>query len=154
MTISGVAIENLAQFRRDLRAAEASGTRDLVAALRAAGVPVVERASELAPVGPTEQGGVSGRQFPAGSLRSGYSVSVRATAASLVNKVPYSAGAEWGLYGKWSGFRKYPAVGVGASAGRGRFAWRAVFERQEEIAAIIFEGLRELVTIRGWAAEV
>lgn len=129
---TGVYIANLASFRRDLKRAIGANPVALTAAIKAAGKPVGERAQANA--APT---------YLSGALQGGYSVSARGARGSVVNKVPYAAGAEWGQQGKWAGFMKY--------GDPGRFAWKAVDEGSEEIAAVIMEGLREIVEIFGWA---
>ena len=147
MTEPGIVIENLAKFRRDLKAAADASPRELSAALREAGKPVLERVKQVAAVGrpPADK-------HP-GLLRSSYRIRVRSTSAFLMSTAPYGTGAEWGLHGKWKGFRKYPAFGTGRSAGRGRFAWRALVEKQDEIVEIMNERLQEIITIHGWARE-
>ncbi len=147
MTEAGIEIENLAAFRRDLRAAVDASPREMVAALKKAGQPVLERVRQVAAVGRGPKD-----KHP-GLLRGSYVLSVRGAAAYLRSKAEYGAGAEWGLHGKWSGFRKYPAFGTGASSGRGRFAWRALIERQDEVQEIVTEELRDLLTIHGWARD-
>jgi hypothetical protein len=145
--VTGAAVEitNLRAFQRDLRAALGRAPTELTAAIRAAGKPVLARAEQLAPVG------TASYDPHRGALKAGYRVRAAGNVGKLVNRAPYSAGAEWGLHGKWSGFTKYAAFGTGASKGRGRFAWRAVVEKQDEIVRLIYEGIRGLVTIQGWA---
>lgn len=144
MTQGGIVIENLAAFRRDLKAAVDASPRELTTALREAGGPVLDRVKQVAAVGraPADE-------HP-GLLRGSYRIRVRSTSAFLSSTAPYAGGAEWGLRGKWKGFRKYPGAEAG---GRGRFAWRAVLERQDEIAEIMSERLRDLITLHGWARE-
>lgn len=127
---SGITIDNLAAFRRDLNAAEKGAGRELTAALKRAGIPVVARTKGLA-------------AKDTGRLASGYKVSVRGTNAWMTNTAPYAAGAEWGRRGKWSGFMRY--------GGPGRFAARAVDQLDDVIAESIYRELDELVTIKGWA---
>ncbi len=134
----GIEIVNLRSFLSDLRRAEDASGRELTAALKEAGRPVLERTRQVAAV-------------RSGRMRGGYVIRVRGTSASIQNAVPYSAGAEWGLHGKWSGFTRYPAFGTGSAAGRGRFAWRAVVELQNEVARIVHEELTDIVQIHGWA---
>ncbi|HXF72684.1 MAG TPA: hypothetical protein VNO79_08775 [Actinomycetota bacterium] len=141
MSLKGVEIENLGEFRRALRRAQDGAPRQLSAAIRRAGRPLLERAAEVAPRGPS------------GKLKRSYRLRVSGTSGRVFSAVPYGAGAEWGLHGKWKGFRRYPAFGTGAARGRGRFAWRAVVERKEEIVAVISEELRQIITIQGWAKE-
>jgi hypothetical protein len=129
---TGVYIENIAQFRRDLKAAEDASPRELTAALKGVGTRVIL---------PTTRAGVPMRT---GELAAGYKVSVRGTAGAIVNRVPYAAGAEWGTRGKWSGFNRY--------GGPGRFAWHAIDSRQEAILEGIAEGLRSVVELHGWAS--
>lgn len=126
----GIVIENLAEFRRDLKRAVDATPRELTKAIRAMGAPVL---SELAVI-------VARRR---GRLVKGYRIQVRGTSGSVINREPYALGAEWGMHGKWKGFQKY--------GGRGRFAWRAVTDQQEAIARIGLEQLEDIVTIHGWA---
>jgi hypothetical protein len=58
-------------------------------------------------------------------------------------------GAEWGRHGKWSGFSRYPGPEPG---GTGRFAWRAVQDRAEQLAGVITEEIRPRLELNGWAA--
>ncbi len=134
----GIEITNLRAFRTQLRRAEDATPRELSAAIRKAGAPVVERAAQLAP-------------RRTGDLSKSYRIRTSGTTGQIYSSVPYGPGAEWGLHGKWRGFRRYPAFGTGAATGRGRFAWRAVVERQEEIAQTIADELREIVELHGWA---
>lgn len=134
MTEAGVEIVNLRSFQRALRASEAGATRELSRAIRAAGRPIVERARVLAP-------------RRTGLLASAYAIRASGTTGNVINRAPYGAGAEWGLHGKWKGFRRYRGV----QGGRGRFAARAVEERRDEIVRIMTDELREIITISGWA---
>lgn len=128
-----VKVEGLREFRAALRASEVGSTRQLSAALRVASLPVVHKASSFAP-------------SRTGALRGGYGVSVRGTRASIINRVPYAAGAEWGVRGKWAGFLKYP----GPEGGRGRFAYRAVHESETLIVQSIYLAMRKIITVNGW----
>jgi hypothetical protein len=127
---AGITITNLAAFRRDLKAAVDASPRELGKALKVAGGPILSEAKGKAPV-------------VTGTLAAGYKVSVRGTTGSVVNAVPYAMGAEFGTRGKWAGFNRY--------GGPGRFAWRAVEDKQEEILVLIAEGMREIVALHGWA---
>lgn len=129
---TGVYIENIAVFRRDLKAAEDASPRELTKALKSAGVKVIL---------PTAKAGVP---VDTGMLRAGYKVSVRGTTGAITNRTPYAAGAEWGTRGKWSGFNRYGGVG--------RFAWHAIDSRQESILTAIADGLRAIVELHGWAS--
>lgn len=135
MTFKGIEIENLATFRKALRLAEDATPRELSKAIRTAGAPIVKRAGQLAP-------------HVTGELARSYTVRASGTTGKLFSKAPYGSGAEWGLHGKWRGFRRYRGVGTG---GRGRFALRAVMEREDETAAIITEELRDILELHGWA---
>lgn len=138
----GIEVIGLQQFRRDLKAADAGLTRELSKALRAAGKPPLARVKVLA--GRTSSGPRS-----TGQLARSYKIRVSGTAAYVASTVPYGAGAEWGVYGKWSGFRRrYPGPEPG---GRGRFAWRAVLEEREGIEEVLTRSLRELLELNGWA---
>ena len=147
MSEVGIEIENLAAFRRDLKAAADASPRELSAALREAGKPVLERVKQVAAVGRPPKD-----KHP-GLLRGSYRIRVRTTSAFLASTAPYGAGAEWGLHGNWKGFRKYPAYGTGRAAGRGRFAWRAVVEKEDEIFEVMTKRLQDIITIHGWARE-
>lgn len=132
MAVTGreLQIDGLREFRAALKLVSAATARELTKALKAAGVPVTQRAADLAPK-------------RTGALAAGYRVSVRAPNANVVSAVPYALGAEWGSRGKWSGFLRY--------GGDGRFAWRAVQDREAEIAEVLTRGLEEILTIQGWA---
>lgn len=128
-------VEGLAEFRRALRAAESGlSGRDLAKAIKAGGEPALREASALAPVGPT------------GGLSKGYKVRTRGNTGYLTSRVPYAAGADWGLHGKWSGFTKYGPQGE-------RFAGRAVDTKADEIGEAMSEALRDLLTLAGWAKD-
>ncbi len=147
---SGVRIAGLTELRNDLRRALGAYPKALAAGIKRAGAPLAPRASGYAPVGRSDQGGQSGRAYPAGALRAGYRLSVRGSTGSVVNPVPYAAGAEWGLHGKWAGFTRYPSAGTGGGRGRGRFAYRAVFESEAEIVDAIDKELNDVLTVYGW----
>lgn len=141
-TGSGIEVVGLQQFRRDLKLAQTGLTRELSSALKKAGAPPLGRVKVLA-------GRTSRSPRSTGLLQKSYKVSVRGTAAYLKSSVPYAAGAEWGVYGKWAGFRlRYPGPEPG---GRGRFAWRAVLEEREGIAEVLDRELRQLIELNGWA---
>jgi hypothetical protein len=127
-----VDIENLSAFRRELRAADSGLPRQLSAAMRKAGVPPIDRVRQLVPT-------------KTGTLKRGYKVSTSGSAANIINKVPYSGGAEWGRFGKWEGFMRYGDIG--------RFAWRAVEERADEIEQTMYEELRALIELGGFARD-
>jgi hypothetical protein len=134
----GIQIENLAAFRRALREARSSTPRDLTAALKRAGIPLVAELHVIAPVG----------NFPdphPGLLRGSYGVSVRGVVGSIISRAAYGAGAEWGQHGKWSGFMQY--------GGPGRFAAKVIDEREDQIVEDVFQGLTDVVHIYGWATE-
>lgn len=135
-TRGGIEIDGLKEFRAALKSSEASLPKELTRALKLAGQPPVRRAADLAPRGPS------------GRLQAGYTVRTAGAAASIVNKVEYSGGAEWGRFGKWSGFNRYPGT---EAAGTGRFAWRAVQEKEEEIERIMTDGLSSIIEVQGWA---
>jgi hypothetical protein len=140
----GVEIEGLKEFRAALRASGTGLTRELSKAIRAAGKPPLARVKVLA-------GRTSSSPRSTGDLARSYKVRTAGASGYLQSGVPYGAGAEWGVYGKWSGFRrKYPGPEPG---GRGRFAWRAVKESDDEIMAVITGELERLIEIQGWARE-
>lgn len=132
MTTPGIVIPNLPAFRAALKASETGTTKELILALKTAGEPVVKRAGELSPLGPT------------GNLKASYKATVRGTKGEVRSGVPYGPGAEWGQRGKWSGFNRY---GVRGS----RFATRALDEKADEVAEIITTQLNDILTIHGWA---
>jgi hypothetical protein len=131
-----IVIEGLAEFRAALRQAEAATPRELTAALKAAGTPIVERAGYFAPK-------------RTGQLAAGYKASVSGSSASIISRVPYGGGAEWGTHGKWAGFKKYR--GAPDSGDRGRFVWRALLELSDEVMLDIADRLKEILEIHGWA---
>lgn len=137
----GIEVEGLSQLRAACRASGSGLSRQIPKALRAAGRPPLERVKVLA-------GRTLTSPRSTGALMKSYKISTRGTSAYLQSGVPYGGGAEWGLYGKWSGFRKYPGIEAG---GRGRFAWRAVQEERDAIADLITRALNDLIEIQGWA---
>jgi len=138
-----VEVVGLREFRAACRASGSGLTRDLTRALRAAGKPPLSRVKVLA-------GRTSSSPRATGLLAKSYKIAAAGTSAYVKNSVPYAAGAEWGVYGKWAGFRRrYPGPEPG---GRGRFAWRAVLEQREEIAEILTRELEAMIAIQGWAA--
>lgn len=141
----GIEVENLAEFRRALKDTSTKLPRELTKALKAAGKPPLDRVKQLAPV--SRGGKSSANPYPPGSLRAGYVVRAAGSAASITNKVPYAGGADWGRFGKWEGFSRYP----GPEGGLGRFAWRAVSESEERIAELMTEYLEPLLELEGWA---
>jgi hypothetical protein len=143
--ISGVRIEGLREFRAALAAAESANPRELTRVLKDVGALLAQAAGGFAPVGRADRR--STRQPGPGGLSSGYGTRVRGTHGDLVNKVPYAGGAEWGLHGRFKGFRRYPGPAPG---GRGRFAWRAVYEQRQVIVRAIYDGLRSIITAHGW----
>lgn len=138
----GIEIEGLTAFRKALRTSGTEMPRRLTAALKLAGRPPLEAVARYA--GQTSTGPRS-----TGALARSYKIGTAGSSAHLRSTVPYAAGAEWGMGGKWSGFRrKYPGIEPGP---KGRFAWRAVVEQRDEITAIITEELGELISAQGWA---
>lgn len=139
----GIEVVGLAELRRALRASGSGLTRELPKALRLAGKPPLDKARSLA-------GRTSSSPRSTGALQRSYKIRTAGTSAFLASSVPYGAGAEWGLYGKWAGFRKYPGVEAG---GRGRFAWAAVLTEREAITAVLTRALEDLLRLQGWANE-
>jgi hypothetical protein len=142
----GVKIVGLDALRADLRKAGKNSPRALTKGLRAAGKPVLERTRALAPM--TRRKAYPGGPHP-GELKASYRIRIRGTQASIISSAPFGAGAEWGVHGRWRGFLKYP--GASDNPQRGRFAWRAVLENREQIAASIDAAMHEIETIYGWA---
>jgi hypothetical protein len=132
-----VTIANLNEFRRALKKSQTGAEKELRHGLKSAGEPVIAAARRYAPV-------------RSGALSAGYSIRTAGVSAMVANRQPYAAGAEWGTRGKWEGFNKYPGI---ESNDTGRFAWRAVMEEREEIAARVSAALREIITLQGWASE-
>jgi hypothetical protein len=134
---SNVVIVNLNEFRAAIKASQVGMPLALPAALKTGGAPILAQLSTTVPTGTA-----SWDHHP-GLLRSSYGTSVRLTTASITSKAPYAGGAEWGTRGKWSGFGKY--------GGPPRFASKAVEDKAEEVAGIIYEELSRLTSILGWA---
>lgn len=132
-----VEMTNLRRFMLSLRQADRSIRSEMYRGIVRAGRPVAQRASELAPV-------------RTGRLASGYYARARMGSGEVLNRMPYGAGAEWGLHGKWRGFRRYPA----AAGERGRFAWRALVEKQDEVRDIITAEMQRVIELMGWAERV
>lgn len=128
-----VTVQGLKEFRRALKASQDANPRELTKALKVAGAPVVSQARSLA-----------GAASRTGAHAGGFSARAAGAKGSIVNRVPYAGGAEWGARGRWSGFNRY--------GGRGsRFAGRAVDDKADEVQRIITEELREIITAQGWA---
>lgn len=128
----GVTIENLKQFRADLRVVDAASPRMLTKAIRAAGVPIVAAAS-----------GLASRASVTGEHAKGFQLRAAGTTGRLFNKAPYGAGAEWGRSGKWAGFNRY--------GGPGRFGWKAVELTEDEVARVMHHEMDKIITLLGWA---
>lgn len=131
-----IIVHGQAEFNAALKQAQRDAFVSAQKGLRDAGKIVLERTRGNAPVG-------SGRDAHPGRLRSSYRVSVRGLYGQIVSSAPYAAGAEWGMRGKWKGFRKYGELG--------RFAWKAVNESAASIADTITEALRDVINLGGWA---
>lgn len=125
---NGIVVEGLAEFRRAVRTSIGKTPTLFQAGLKAAGVPILAAASARAP---RRTGRLSG------SLRT----SVRGARADIVSSVPYAGGAEWGRFGKWSGFAGAPP----------RFVVPAVESQLDAAAAILMDRLRDMLEIQGWA---
>lgn len=138
----GIEIANLREFRADLRRAQDASPRELTKALKTAGGPVLKRTQTLAPVSTRPD------DKHKGALKKAYALSVSGTSASIISKAPWGGGAEWGSHGKWKGWVKYPPA---SGESRGRFAWRAVIELADQIVETVYEGLKDIVDIHGWA---
>lgn len=128
-------IEGLKEFRADLRRSHAHSPRLLTQAIKAAGVPFREAAM-----------GLYDRASDTGFLRDQTKIRARATSGFLANTAPYAQGAEFGLHGKWRGFRKY-----GARADR--FIFPALEKGAPAAFEVMTEQLSELLTILGWYRE-
>lgn len=122
-----VVIVGLNEFRAALKAAQGTYPRQLTKALKLAGVPVIAKIAARVP-------------YRTGTLAGSYRASVRGTRASITSRAPYGAGAEWGRFGKWSGFQGTPP----------RFAWPAVEESEEQIAAVMYAELKNVIEAYGW----
>lgn len=142
MTEPGITVDGLKEFRAALRASGSGLTRELPKALRLAGKPPLAETKALA-------GRTSVSPRSTGALQKSYKIRTSGTTAFVSSGVPYGAGAEWGVYGKWSGFRRYPPGPE--SAGRGRFAWKAVVEKRDEIAEVLYRALEDVIQVQGWA---
>lgn len=136
---AGVRITNLKQFQAAIKAADAKSGRLMTQALKRAGTsPLLPRVKAVAAA-----------TVRTGAFAGGFKISARGSSGFVVNAVPYAAGAEWGLQGKWAGFRdRYPPA---PGDQRGRFGWRAIRETEAELADAVYDELREFVTIGGWA---
>lgn len=121
-------VTGLTEFRTALKVAQGRYPKDLTAALKRVGEPLARAAGYSAPT-------------LSGDLSGGYAVSVRGSTGSIISKVPYGAGAEWGTHGKWSGFMKYGPPG--------RFAWKALEEDTLLPDRLAYE-LRAVLTANGW----
>lgn len=131
MAESVVAIEGVNEFRAALRAAQGTAPRALTAGLKKAGIPVVRMAQARMP-------------HRTGTLAGSLKVSVSGTKGSIVSSAPYAGGAEWGRYGKWSGW-------VSRYGAPPRFVWPTVELAHDVIAALVLAELKQVVEIYGWA---
>jgi hypothetical protein len=127
----GAYIAGLNEFRAALKATALTAPVELTKAIKVAGVPIVQESSQLSP-------------RRTGALAGGYKTQVRGTVGNIVNRVPYAAGAEWGSHRKWSGFQKYGSPGS-------RFAGKAIDDKAEDTLLLIYESMRNIATIYGWA---
>lgn len=124
-----VVIEGLTGLRRSLREAQGRAPRELTAALKRAGEPIISEASSRMP-------------RRSGALAGSLTVQVRGTSASIISRVPYGGGAEWGRFGKWAGFARYGSPP--------RFVSPALEAKADEVVRLIAEQLEEIVTVEGW----
>jgi hypothetical protein len=141
MEPAGIEVVGLNDLRRACRAAGGGLSRQVGKAIRTAGKSPLAKVRVYA-------GRTTSSSRSTGALLKSYKIRASGSSGYLQSTVPYGAGAEWGLYGKWSGFRKYPGIEPG---GRGRFAWRAVYESRDEIVKIISTELEDVLRIQGWA---
>ena len=125
-----VTIEGLNEFRAALRAAQGVYPRELSKALKRAGEPIVRLAAVRMP-------------RVTGQLARSLKVSVRGTRGDIISSAPYAGGAEWGRYGKWSGFNRYGSPP--------RFVYPSVEQAQPVMAEVILRELKNVVEIYGWA---
>lgn len=130
MTVSKIEVVGLKEFRAALRAVGKEATKELSKGIRKAGDPLVAAASRDAP-------------RVSGALAGGYKVAVRTTTGSIVSKVPYAGGAEWGTRGKWRGFFRYGSTP--------RFAGKALVDNADEVQDTLTRELENIITIYGWA---
>lgn len=132
-----IEVENLRQFQRACKAADAEAARELRRAIKDAGAPIVTKAAQYA-----------GAARRTGTLQAGYAVRAAGPVGKVVSRAPYGGGAEWGRLGKWAGFLRYPA---GLPGGKGRFAWRAVEAEQATIIEILNRRLTDVIHLAGFA---
>lgn len=126
-----IEIKGLAEFRRDVRRAEAANPRLTTLALKAAAVPIIARARATMP-------------SVSGDLQKGLKSSVRGTVGKIVSNVPYAGGSEWGMRGKWEGW-------VSRYGPKPRFVYPAVEASAPEVMEILDRELRDVIRIYGWA---
>ena len=124
-------IIGLAEFRRDLRRAQL-GTKEVTAAMKAAGAPVLAKAASLAPK-------ASGALAGSGRIMAG------GTKGRVVFKAAYAAGAEFGSHGRWSGFEHWGQPP--------RFGYRALSEEADNVGRILTEAMVDVFTAYGWFEE-
>ena len=124
-----IVVQGIRELQMDLRRSLGAYPREVTRALKNAGQPVLERASASMPH-------VSGRL--AGSL----GISVRGATASITSRAPYAGGAEWGRFGKWSGFDRYGSPP--------RFVFPAVEASAERLAEDVARELRNVLSAYGW----
>ena len=124
----GIRVEGLTEFRAAARSALGRAPSELTAGLKRAGAIPLREAAARAP-------------HRTGALAAGYKTTVRATTGAITSSVPYAGGAEWGVRGKWAGFPGSPP----------RYVWPAIESRQQEMMDAIYDELREVIEILGWA---
>lgn len=134
---TGIQIQGLAEFRRDLKRAGES-TKGANAVMKKAGAVVLARAAGLAPKGDASKGDPHPGQLAASGR-----VLAGGNKGRVVFRQAYAAGAEFGSHGRWKGFEKWGKTP--------RYGYRALNETTDEIAKIVEEGFAELVSIYGWA---
>jgi hypothetical protein len=132
-----VEIVGLAEFRRDLKRAGES-TKDLTAAMKKAGAPVLAKAATYAPRG--------GEGDPhAGQLAGSGKISAAGSKGRVIFKPYYAPGAEFGAHGRWQGFDKWGSPP--------RFGYRALAESSEQVFQIVTTELNDMLTVFGWFHE-
>lgn len=125
-----VYVQGLTEFRNALKQVSSAAPRELAKGIKVAGEPLKTATAQKVP-------------RRTGQLAAGYAIQVRATTGSLINKVAYAGGAEWGRRGKWAGFDRY---GVAP-----RFGGAMLQDRAEEIQDVLTRELEEILTLMGWA---
>jgi hypothetical protein len=135
MVESGIRIEGLREFRADLKRALGANPRELARALRESGAILPPKIRSGAPQATGKLAGSVGSP----------------TATGTKARIPIRA--KHAVYAEFQTKGKYGATMTAKYGPPPRFGYRAVDESADELAERVYEGLKEIVTLYGWAKE-